>query len=83
MTKRAKTSFVTASNPPRVVHAGALFEDSDPVLKGRDDLFENVEEYIERMKAPEQATAAPGERRSLSSARKRAVKKDEPEGTSK
>lgn len=84
MTKRAKSSFVTASNPPRVVRSGALFQDSDPVIKGREGLFEDVDDYIERISnRPEQATAAPGEKRSVPSVRKRAVKKDDSEGADK
>lgn len=77
MTKRAKSSFVTASNPPRVVRSGALFQDSDPVIQGREGLFEDVDDYIERLKGPEQATAAPGEKRSITTVRKRTVKKDD------
>jgi hypothetical protein len=75
MAMRAKTYFVTATNPPRVVRAGDLVGDKDPVLKGREDLFEPVEEYLDRRSNIEQATAAPGERRSVAVPKKRAVKR--------
>lgn len=66
--KRCKTSFaVVTGGTPRVVRVGALVEDTDPVLKGRENLFEDAEAFVSAQTARrvEQATARPGERRSI------------------
>jgi len=52
--QRARTSFLAAGR--RMVKAGEVLDSDDPVLHGRERLFAPVE----------QATAAPGELRSLS-----------------
>lgn len=53
---------------PRVLRAGDLVDEKDPVVKGREVMFEPVETTVER------ATSAPGERRSLP---KRRARKEE------
>lgn len=65
--KRCKASFaVVVNGAPRVVTAGQLIDDSDPVVKGREASFEDVETYVsERKSRVEQATADPGEKRSV------------------
>ena len=70
MTIRRATQPFTAyvDGMPRVVRAGDLVEDTDPVLKGRAHLFEAVEEHVAQRQARkpvESATAAPGEVRDL------------------
>lgn len=55
---------------PRVLRAGDLVDEKDPVVKGREVMFESVEATVER------ATSAPGERRSLSIPKRR-TRKDE------
>lgn len=68
--KRCKASFsVSVNGTPRVVTAGTLLDGADPVIKGREALFEDVDTYMtERAPQPvERATAEPGERRSLTS----------------
>lgn len=66
--KRCKASFsVSVNGVPRVITAGTLLDTSDPVIKGREALFEDVDTYMsERAPQPvERATAEPGERRNL------------------
>ena len=58
---RAKETFFTTSN--LVVVAGDLVDDNDPIVKGREALFEPAEAAV-KPSSVEQATAAPGERRS-------------------
>ena len=41
----------------RIIHEGYLFDSKDPVVKGREALFEDAVQVVE------QATAAPGEKR--------------------
>jgi hypothetical protein len=53
---RAKQTMWVSSQ--RIVHAGDLFDSTDPVVKGREALFESAVQVVE------QATAAPGEKRS-------------------
>ena len=65
---RCKTSF-HAIGRPVMVQRGQLFDSSDPVIKGRESMFVNVDDVVE------QATAAPGERRSV--IRKKAAKRAE------
>lgn len=64
-TLRAVSPFVAATKDGTVrVAAGDLFDSSHPVVKGRESLFESVEDAAAR-KSPksivEKATAAPGE----------------------
>lgn len=66
--KRAKASFVAyIGGVPRMVHAGDLLDESDPVMKGREALFGSIEDHVSgRRAAPvEQATADPGEARTV------------------
>lgn len=65
--KRCRASFaVSVNGVPRMVTAGQLVEASDPVIKGREHLFEDAETYVsERAPKVEQATAEPGEKRSV------------------
>jgi len=58
---------------PRVLRAGDLVDEKDPAVKGRENMFEPVETTVER------ATAAPGERRSLSTPKTRGRRKAESE----
>ncbi len=50
----------------RVVRAGDLVDDKDPLVKGRERWFETVDANVGRMtdRSVEQATSAPGEKRS-------------------
>lgn len=53
---------------PRTVAAGALVDESDPIVKGREALFETVDDYAartNRVRPVEAATAEPGEKRSV------------------
>ncbi|GHH87820.1 hypothetical protein [Streptomyces capitiformicae] len=64
---RCKEPFRTTVNgAKRVVPAGELIEDSDPVFKGREHLFQKVDDYVARHSPTvERATAEPGEKRGL------------------
>lgn len=62
---RARQTFFTANNGK--VNQGDLLRSDDPIVTVRPELFESVESVVE------QATAAPGEKRSLP--RKAAAKK--------
>lgn len=64
---RCKEPFRTTVNgAKRVVPAGELVEDTDPVFKGREHLFESVDTYVTRRDTRvERATAEPGEKRSV------------------
>lgn len=55
-------SFATTENGrPRVVRKGTAVIANDPVVKGREKLFDTAEDAV---RSPvEQATAAPGEKR--------------------
>lgn len=83
--KRCKSSFaVHVGGSPRVVVAGTLVDADDPIVRGHEALFEDVETYMsdkaDRAARVEQATAAPGERRSVlpaAAAKKAAAKKPE------
>jgi len=59
-------SFATTENGrPRVVRKGTAVVANDPVVKGREKLFDAAEDAV---RAPvEQATAAPGEQRTTKS----------------
>lgn len=50
---------------PRVVGSGDLLDSSDPVVAGRESLFEPLESFMDRRPGVEQATAAPGEVRTV------------------
>ncbi|MEU7400715.1 hypothetical protein [Streptomyces sp. NPDC044948] len=66
--KRCKSSFATSvRGVPRVMKVGTLVNDDDPVLEGRAHLFEDVESAV-REAPVEDASAAPGRRRSLTRA---------------
>ncbi|MDQ0842404.1 hypothetical protein [Streptomyces sp. V1I6] len=71
--KRAKASFVAyIGGAPRLVNAGDLIDDSDPVVAGREDLFGSIEDHMARPgRTVEQATSEPGERRSVGRPAKR------------
>src|SRR5687768_17513469 len=60
--KRCKSSFAASvRGVPRVMKTGALVNDDDPILKGREHLFEDAELHVqERASRVEQATAEPG-----------------------
>ncbi len=66
---RAKETFFTTSN--LVVVRGDLVDDNDPIVKGREHLFESIESAV-KPSSVEQATAAPGKRRSVTRVAKRA-----------
>ncbi|AMS03166.1 head-tail connector protein [Gordonia phage Herod] len=72
---RAREAFACsdAHGTPRVVRPGDLFDSTDPLVTGRETLFEPVEVATQRSEAVvaggssvESATAAPGEKRSVS-----------------
>ncbi|WP_409469065.1 hypothetical protein [Streptomyces sp. HC307] len=65
--KRCKSPFsVWKNGVPRVITGGQLVEDTDPVYKGHEHLFEDVETFVsDRAAQVEQATADPGEPRDL------------------
>lgn len=75
--KRCRASFaVSVGGVPRMVTVGQLVEASDPVIKGREHLFEDVETHVsDRALKVEQATADPGERRSVLPPRKQSAAK--------
>ncbi|WP_255951548.1 hypothetical protein [Streptomyces odontomachi] len=53
---------------PRVVRDGQLVEESDPIVAGREAHFETVDAHLARRpRAVEQATADPGEPRTVTS----------------
>ena len=62
-------------NTPRVLRAGDVVDADDPCVKGREDKFEPVEVAAERYRVVEQATAAPGEKRTRSRAQKSSEQK--------
>lgn len=70
---RARTSFWIEN---RMVSVGTLLRDTDPLVASKPDLFESAEDVVE------QATAAPGEKRSVKrapAAKKAAAPADTPE----
>ncbi len=70
-------AFTDKRGVPRVVRPGDLFDATDPCLTGRAHLFEPVEVTAERRRATvEDASAVPGEQRSVST--RKPVKKAEP-----
>lgn len=78
-TLRAKEpfSFNDINGVPRNVSSGELFDSADRNVKGREHLFEAVEVDIDRRRKAtagvEDATAEPGEKRSVSTAPKKAA----------
>jgi hypothetical protein len=63
---QARHSFaVTLDGAPVIVQPGDLVEAGDPILKGRESLFEPFVPKVRKYKGQrvEQATAAPGEMR--------------------
>lgn len=83
---RAREAFACsdAQGTPRVVRPGDLFDSTDPMVTGRETLFEPVEVATQRSEAVvaggsssvESATSAPGEKRSVSTGRGRKSPKD-------
>lgn len=67
MALRCTKSFSAyVDGSPRVVRAGQLVEDDDPIVKGREASFESVDAHLAaRRPRVEQATADPGEQRNL------------------
>lgn len=71
MIRRCKQSFAAVvKGTPRVIAAGALVDSADPIMKGREALFEDVDAYMadkaDRQSRPvEAATAEPGEKRTV------------------
>lgn len=59
---RAKETFFTTAN--LMVTAGDLVADKDPIVKGREHLFEPVESAV-KPSSVESATANPGEARTV------------------
>ncbi|RSS59789.1 hypothetical protein [Streptomyces sp. WAC01280] len=86
--KRCKAAFAANINgSPHMFTVGQLVADDHPVIKGREALFEDAETYVSDRTASrvEQATAAPGEKRSVGrgTARKAEAKKpDSPPNSS-
>jgi hypothetical protein len=77
--KRCVAAFAASvDGVPRMYTVGQLVDASDPVIKGREGLFEDVETHMAdkaARQAPqvEQATADPGERRSVGRPAKKAA----------
>lgn len=71
--KRSKASFAAVVNGvPQVVPVGYLVEDGHELTKGREHLFEDVGAHVsQRDSQVEQATAAPGEKRTVTRAVRR------------
>lgn len=69
--KRCVAAFADSPNGvPRMFTVGQLVDASDPVIKGRESHFEDVETHMADKAARqtprvEQATAEPGEKRSV------------------
>lgn len=78
---REPFSYNDINGVPRNVSAGDLFDSADRNVKGRELLFEAVEVDIDRRRKAaagvEDATAEPGERRSVSTVKKAVAKKAE------
>lgn len=78
--KRCKASFAASvGGLPRVMRTGTLVSEDDPIIKGREHLFEDAETHVQERARVEDTSAAPGRRRSLSRpARKAAAAKPKP-----
>lgn len=64
---------------PHTYTAGQLVDATDPSVNGREAHFESVETHVaDRTARIEQATSAPGEKRSVSTPRKPAARKPAP-----
>lgn len=75
-TLRVKSAFACSYHGVEEVFAvDRLVDSSDPVVKGREHLFETVEVTASRQSGVEAATAAPGEKRSLNLAPEKKVLK--------
>lgn len=90
--KRCVAAFAASMDGvPRMYTVGLLVDDKDPIIKGREHLFEDVETHVAEKaarQAPrvEQATAGPGEKRSVSprpAGKKTAPSKPEPKAGAK
>lgn len=77
MPKRCTAPFaVMVNGVPRVITGGQIVADDDPAVKGHETSFEDVGVAAARSsRAVEQATAAPGEKRSVGRPRKSAAAK--------
>lgn len=82
--KRCTSAFAASvDGVPRMYTVGQLVDASDPVIKGREGLFEDVETHMAdkaARQAPrvEQATAEPGEKRSVGRPAKKTAARPEP-----
>jgi hypothetical protein len=65
--KRVKAPFAAiVRGVPRSYTTGQLVDESDPVVKGREHLFEDVEAHVGAGRGRvEEATAGPGEKRAV------------------
>lgn len=74
---RVTRAFSVLSDPNGHVYTpGELVDSSHPHVKGREDCFETVEAHVSARSSVEQATAEPGEKRSLAKKTAPSVKKD-------
>lgn len=67
-TLRCKEAFAAYTDGvPRVVGAGELVDTDDPIIEGREHMFEPIDTYMSRRGGgqDETATAAPGEARTV------------------
>ena len=71
-------AFTDKSGTPRSICAGDLISADDPNFKGKEHLFEPVEVAAARAVKTETASAAPGELRTRSVAKKAPAKAAEP-----
>lgn len=71
MILRCKASYVSwKTGVPVVVNAGDLLDSGDHRVKGWESQFEPLEQHLKAAPVVEAATAAPGEKRSVTSARR-------------
>lgn len=74
---RVTKAFSVLSDPNGHVYTPGELVDSDhPHVKGRESHFETVEAHVSARSGVEQATAAPGEKRSRTAAKPAAPKVD-------
>lgn len=70
MAMRCVAAFAAYRNgAPVIVNVGEVLPDDDEVIKGREGLFEPLDAHLARRSGVEQATAAPGEKRSVTARR--------------